>query len=114
MTLTTYRRLWYSTTMTAVIVIVMIVLALAVTTLAARRMGYSGIGGNTIVRCRAGHLFTTLWVPGASLKSVRLGVTRFQYCPVGKHWTLVTPVRDSELTDEERQFASEHHDAPVP
>jgi hypothetical protein len=100
--------------MTAVIVIVMIVLALAVTTLAARRMGYSGMGGDTVVRCRAGHLFTTLWVPGASLKSIRLGMTRFQYCPVGKHWTLVTPVRDSELTDEERQFASQHHDARVP
>jgi hypothetical protein len=33
---------------------------------------------------------------------------------VGKHWTLVTPVKDSELTDEERQIASEHHDARIP
>jgi len=99
---------------TAVIVIVLIALALAATTLAARWMGYSGIGGDTVVRCRAGHLFTTLWVPGASLKSIRLGMTRFQYCPVGKHWTLVAPVRESELTDEERQFASQHHDARVP
>jgi hypothetical protein len=114
MALSARARLCYTSTMTAVIVIVMIALALAVTTLAARRMGYSGMGGDTIVRCRAGHLFTTLWVPGASLKSIRLGMTRFQYCPVGKHWTLVTPVRDSDLTDEERQFASQHHDARVP
>ena len=100
--------------MTAVIVIVIIVLTLAAMTIAARRMGYSGIGGDTIVRCRAGHLFTTLWVPGASLKSVRLGMARLQYCPVGKHWTLVTPIRESELTDEERQLASQHHDVRVP
>jgi hypothetical protein len=100
--------------MTAITVIAVVVLALAAATIAAQRMGYSGIGGDTVVRCRAGHLFTTLWVPGASLKSVRLGLTRFQYCPVGKHWTLVTPVRESELTDEEREFASQHHDARVP
>jgi hypothetical protein len=100
--------------MTVAIVVAVIVLALIAATITARRMGYPGIGGDTIVRCRAGHLFTTLWVPGASLKAVRLGMTRFQYCPVGKHWTLVTPVRDSELTDEDRQVASQHHDARVP
>ncbi len=83
-------------------------------TLRARHMGYSGLGGNTVVRCRKGHLFTTLWVPGASLKSVRLGFARLQYCPVGRHWTVVTPVRDSELTDEDQRIASEHHDAAVP
>jgi len=41
-------------------------------------------------------------------------VARIQYCPVGKHWSLVTPVRDSGLTDEERQFAREHHDVRIP
>jgi hypothetical protein len=80
----------------------------------ARRRGYSGIGGNTVVRCRKGHLFTTLWVPGASFKSIRLGAARFQHCPVGKHWSLVVPVKDSELTDEEKQTASEHHDVRIP
>jgi hypothetical protein len=40
--------------------------------------------------------------PGASLKSVRLGWWRFQRFPVGRHWTLVTPVRDSDLTADER------------
>jgi hypothetical protein len=51
--------------------------------------------GDTIARCSKGHLFTTIWVPGASLKSIRLGMSRFQHCPVGHHWALVTPVKDS-------------------
>lgn len=68
----------------------------------------------TIVRCRRGHLFTTLWIPGASLKALRLGVWRLQRCPVGRHWTLVTPVRAAELTAEERRLASAHHDLPIP
>ena len=100
--------------MTAGIVIAVVALALALGTVAARRMGYAGIGGEAVVRCRAGHLFTTLWVPGASLKPIRLGMTRFQFCPVGRHWTLVTPLRESELTDEERASAAQHHDVLVP
>lgn len=42
----------------------------------ARRRG-SLIGVNTVVRCRDGHLSTTLWIPGASLKALRLGWWRF-------------------------------------
>lgn len=91
-----------------------VVAVLAAGTLAARRSGYSGMGGNTIVRCRAGHLFTTIWIPGASLKSVRLGPARLQRCPVGKHWTLVVPVKDSQLTDEEKRAASERRDVRIP
>jgi hypothetical protein len=72
------------------------------------------MGGNLVVRCRKGHLFTTIWVPGASLKSVRLGRLRFQYCPVGKHWSIVTPVRESDLTEEEKRVASEHRDIRIP
>jgi len=66
------------------------------------------------VRCRDGHLFTTIWVPGVSFKAIRLGWTRLQRCPVGKHWTLVTPVRDSDLTDEERRMAEERRDVRIP
>jgi hypothetical protein len=33
---------------------------------------------------------------------------------VGQHWSLVVPVKDSELTDEEKQTASEHHDVRIP
>lgn len=79
-----------------------------------RRQGYSGPGGETIVRCRDGHIFTTVWIPGVSFKSVRLGMMRFQRCPVGKHWTTVKPVRESELTDEERHTASAYHDTRIP
>lgn len=38
------------------------------------------------VRCSAGHVFTTIWMPLGSLKAVRLGWKRWQYCPVGRHW----------------------------
>jgi hypothetical protein len=72
------------------------------------------IGGKLIVRCRAGHLFTTIWIPGASLKSVRLGWWRLQRCPVGRHWALVTPVRESDLTPEERAAARQVRDARIP
>ncbi len=83
-------------------------------TVVARRLGYSGMGGNTIVRCRQGHLFTTIWVPGVSVKAVRLGWARWQRCPVGPHWSLVTPVRDADLTDEERRTARERRDVRLP
>jgi hypothetical protein len=72
------------------------------------------IGGNLIVRCREGHLFTTLWVPSASIKALRRGWVRFQWCPVGRHWSLVTPVRDSELAPGEERQARSRHDMPVP
>ena len=68
----------------------------------------------TIVRCRQGHLFTTLWVPGVSLKALRLGWWRLQRCPVGRHWSLVTPVRDAELSEADRQAAAAQRDLPLP
>jgi hypothetical protein len=71
-------------------------------------------GGNIVVRCRAGHLFTTLWIPGISVKALRLGWWRVQRCPVGYHWSLVTPVNESQLTDTERRSAHEHHDLRLP
>ena len=71
-----------------------------VATLVARRRGYSGLGGRTLVRCRDGHFFRTIWVPGVSLKAIRLGWYRVQYCPVGRHWTVVKPVKDAEVGEE--------------
>ena len=81
--------------------------------LIARRLGYQ-LGTNTVVRCRQGHLFTTIWIPGVKLKAVDLVVARIQHCPVGNHWSLVVPVRDKDLTEEEHQFAGEHHDIRIP
>jgi hypothetical protein len=67
-----------------------------------------------VVRCRSGHLFTTTWIPGGSLKAIRLGSMRFQRCPVGHHWSLVSPVREADLTEQELRFATEHHDLRIP
>lgn len=72
------------------------------------------IGGNLVVRCRRGHLFTTLWIPGASVKAVRMGWVRFQWCPVGRHWSLVKPVKDAELSAKEEGRARAAHDLRVP
>jgi hypothetical protein len=82
-------------------------------TVLARRRGYN-MGGTVIVRCRQGHLFTTIWIPGASLKAVRLGWARWQRCPVGPHWSLVIPVKPATLTDEERQEAATRRDIRIP
>jgi hypothetical protein len=92
---------------------VILVLSLAAEVLVLGTRGY-GWGGHVVVRCRRGHLFTTIWIPGGSLKALRLGWARFQRCPVGDHWDLVTPVRLSELTDEERRSAELHHDLRIP
>lgn len=87
--------------------------ALLAATLVARRLGY-GVGGRAIVRCRRGHLFTTLWIPGVNLTSLDLGVARFQRCPVGPHWSLVVPVRQASLTENERRAARTRHDLLLP
>ena len=94
-----------------VLIVVLVVGGVVLT----RRNGYTGqLGRDTIVRCRAGHLFTTIWVPFVSFKSIRLGMTRFQRCPVGNHLTFVVPVNPADLTEAERRFAAEHHDRQIP
>jgi hypothetical protein len=75
--------------------------------------GY-GLGGTVIVRCRDGHLFSTLWVPAASVKSLRLGLWRVQRCPVGRHWSIVTPVDRSQLSPEELAQAQATRDIRLP
>jgi hypothetical protein len=87
--------------------------ALAGFVLAARRLGYA-FGTHTVVRCRRGHLFTTIWIPGVKLKALDLGIARIQRCPVGNHWSLVVPVREADLGDEERAAARAHRDLPIP
>jgi len=95
------------------VVLATILAFLLVGTVAARRRGY-GVGGTTIVRCSAGHLFTTIWLAGGSLKAIRLGWWRIQRCPVGNHWALVAPVKESSLTDAERASAAQHRDVRIP
>ena len=78
-----------------------------------KRRGY-GLGGDVVVRCRRGHLYTTMWFPGASVTSVRLGWWRIQYCPVGRHVSLVTPVDTAGLDAVDRQAAADVHDLRLP
>ena len=71
---------------------------------------------DTPVRCSAGHLFTTIWVPLGSLKAVRLGGTRYQYCPVGHHWATVSRLdADGRApTADELAKAALVHDVRIP
>ena len=96
-----------------IVVVVAVVLAVVLVYVipTARRLP---VGGDIIVRCRRGHLFTTLWVPLASVKAVRLGPARLQRCPVGNHLSLVTPVDPSALSPADVASARAHHDVPVP
>lgn len=66
------------------------------------------------VRCSAGHVFTTTWVPMASLKAVRLGNRRYQHCPVGHHWATVSIIDPHELTADDRAAAAAVHDVRIP
>jgi hypothetical protein len=85
----------------------------ALGTLVARTRGYR-FGRKTLVRCHRGHLFTTIWIPGGSLKAVRLGWWRIQFCPVGRHWSIVTPVKEADLSLREKRAARKHRDIPIP
>jgi hypothetical protein len=87
--------------------------ALLVEATAVTRLGYP-IAGDVVVRCGRGHLFTTIWVPGASLKSLRLDWWRVQCCPVGGHWSLVSPVRRADLTVDEQRAAAANRDVRIP
>ena len=93
--------------------VLIIVGVIAGATLIGRRLGYN-FGANTVVRCRKGHIFSTIWIPGVKLKELDLIVARVQRCPVGHHWSLCVPVKDADLTSEEKQFAREHHDIKIP
>jgi hypothetical protein len=72
------------------------------------------LAGEVVVRCAQGHLFTTIWIPGVSVKSLRLVWWRFQRCPVGGHWSLVRPVDEAKLSAHERRLAHERHDIRIP
>jgi hypothetical protein len=90
----------------AIVVLVVIAVVVVAINVILRRKGYN-IPGRTVVRCSKGHLFRTTWVEGGSLKAVRLGpLTRYQRCPVGKHWAIVHPVKDEDLTEEELRSLS--------
>ena len=66
------------------------------------------------VRCKDGHLFTTIWVPIGSLKAIRWFNQRYQYCPAGHHWTWVTPINVATASEVELAQAAAVHDIPIP
>jgi len=95
------------------ILVVAVVLVGVEAIVVARRRG-SLLAADTVVSCRRGHLFTTWWIPGASVKALRLVWWRLQYCPVGRHWSLVAPVSMSELSAQDRRSAAASHDLRLP
>ncbi len=91
-----------------IIVLTIVVVIVFAANLMMRHKGYI-VPGKTIVRCSKGHLFITTWIEGYSLKAVRLGsLSRYQYCPIGKHWAIVHPVKESALSNDERKLMSHH------
>jgi hypothetical protein len=89
------------------IVVIVVLVTVVLMNWVMRRKGYN-MPGQTAVRCSKGHLFRTTWVEGGSLVSIRIGpTTRFHYCPVGKHWAVIHPVKEQDLTDDERKQLSE-------
>jgi len=66
------------------------------------------------VRCRDGHLFTTIWIPLGSLKAVRLGNRRYQRCPVGRHWSIVRPLDPATADPADLAAAATVHDLRIP
>jgi hypothetical protein len=72
------------------------------------------VAGDLVVRCRRGHVYRTIWIPSVSVKSIRLLWWRVQWCPVGKHVSIVTPVRKTELSDQLERAADEHRDLRIP
>lgn len=58
--------------------------------------GYN-VPGRATVRCSRGHEFTTMWIAGVSLNSLRLGPTRrFQRCPECHAWRMIRLVKPTE------------------
>lgn len=96
----------------ALALLIFVVVAVRAARMSQQR-GYR-FGRDVIVRCRDGHLFLTTWIPMVSFKAIRLGLVRYQYCPVGEHATTVRLMRDEDLTHAERLEASRHRDSGVP
>ena len=90
-----------------------VVLAIVIVVVVISDRDRHGQGFERIVRCRAGHLFTTTLVPGMSFKAVRLWNVRFERCPVGRHWSIVERVDESTLSPEELAEARAHHDVRI-
>lgn len=68
----------------------------------------------SIVRCSEGHLFSTIWIPLISFKSIRMGPDRWQKCPICRKFRRVTRVDQESLSDAEREKANSVLDSRIP
>lgn len=91
-----------------------VILAILLLTLIAMARSAAVHGTERIARCRAGHLFTSRVIPGASLKAIRLGNRRLQKCPVGPHWSIVSWVDPATLPPDQLAEARSRHDSLLP
>lgn len=107
----TIRRM--STILPLIIIVAAAIIAFAVGAMVASRKGYKE-GGEVVVRCGRGHVFTTVWVDRFTYRRVDLGFAKIQRCPVGDHLTVVRPVETSELTPEEKKQAKLVRDSVPP
>ncbi len=68
---------------------------------------------DVVVECADGHRYSTYWIPAASYKAIRLGTTRYQRCPVGRHWARTHKVDPFSLTAAELHAARAIHDRRI-
>ena len=66
-----------------------------------------------VVECKQGHRYRTIWIPGGSLKALRWFNRRYQWCPVGHHWSWVRRIDADRLSADERRAAYAVHDLRV-
>jgi hypothetical protein len=85
------------------LVLILIAVVLVARLLFSMSRGHVRVDGKVIVRCSQGHVFPTSWSVLGSFTAIRLGSARYQRCPVGNHWSIVRPVTEDNLTDEERR-----------
>lgn len=50
----------------------------------------------------------------ASAKALRFGSKRYQHCPVGKHWAMVSPLDEQSCDTEDLEQARKVHDLRIP
>lgn len=68
----------------------------------------------TIVQCAQGALYSSIWWPLVSVKSVRMGSQRLQRCPVHRRWEKTVQVDGAGLSAAEIAEAEAVTDWPVP
>lgn len=73
-----------------------------------------GMDYDRVVKCSKGHIYTSIWIPAVSFKSVRLLNKRYQRCPVGRHWAMTVRLDPEKLSIDERTQAALNRDLRIP